>query len=138
MIKKKNNQENSGQVIIPNNHPNPPLPHEMDAALILSRHYQTTVEFIVPIDDYLRKSADILMLGAEWELKTPKGASKSTIYKQFRRASKQAKNIIIDSRYTKLRYERIETSVLLEIKKRQSIKKVILIDKSKNIVEFFR
>ena len=137
MIKKKSNQENSGQVIIPNNHPNPPLPHEMDAALILSRHYQTTVEFIVPIDDYLRKTADILMLGVEWELKTPKGASKSTIYKQFRRASKQAKNIIIDSRYTKLRYERIEASVLLEIKKRQSIKKVILIDKTKKVVEFF-
>jgi len=78
------------------------------------------------------------MLGAEWEIKTPIGTSKNTIYKQFRRASKQAKNIVIDTRYTKLKYESIEKSVIIEIEKRKSIRKVILIDKTKKIVEFFK
>jgi len=128
MSKKKNQQEKTGLVLIPGNHPNPPEPHEVDAALVLSHHYQTTVEFQIPVDDYKRKSADIVMLGAEWEIKTPKGASKSTIYKQFRRASKQAKNIIIDTRYTKLKYERIEKSVQIELEKRQSIRKVIFVN----------
>ena len=138
MFKKKIKQLNPGKVVIPVGHPNPPESHELDAALLLSQHYQTTVEFIVPVDDYKRKTADIFMLDVEWEIKTPKGDSKSTIHKQFRRASKQSKNVVIDTRYTKMDYEKIEASVLLEIKKRQSIRKVILIDKTKKIIEIFK
>ena len=138
MNRKKSQQETTGKVLIPGNHPNPPEQREVDAALILSHHYQTTVEFQVPVDDFKRKTADIVMLGAEWEIKTPVGTSKNTVYKQFRRASKQAKNIIIDTRYTKLKFESIEKSVLIEIEKRKSIRKVILIDKTKKIVEFFK
>ena len=132
---KKNLKKNIGQVIIPAGHPNPPEPHEVDAAYILARHYQETVEFIVPVDDYKRKSADIVMLGVEWEIKCPRGASKSTIGNQFRFASKQSKNIIIDTRRTRLDYESIKNRVLFEIKKRPAIKKVIIIDKSDKVIE---
>jgi len=135
MVKKKRKQKNPGQVIIPMGHPNPPEPHEVDVAMVLARHYQSTVEFLVPVDDYKRKSADIVMLGVEWEIKCPKGMSKYTIQDQFRRASKQAKSIIIDTRRTKLEYEIIERSVLFEIKKRPYIKKVVLIDKLEKVVE---
>ncbi|MCL2437081.1 MAG: hypothetical protein FWD00_03475 [Clostridiales bacterium] len=115
MRKKKTKQLNLGQVIIPVGHPNPPEPHEVDAAYILAYHYQSAVEFLIPIDDYKRKSADILMLGVKWEIKCPKGTSKATIKNQFQRASKQARNIIIDTRRTKLKYENIEKSVLFEM-----------------------
>ena len=135
MGKKKDKQLNLGQVIIPGNHPNPPMPHEVDVALILARHYKTTIEFIVPVDDYKRKSADIVMLGVEWEIKCPSGTSKSTISGQFQRASKQSKNIVIDTRLTKLRFEEIEKRVFNEIKKRTNIKKVVLIDKYEKIIE---
>ena len=135
MIKKKRRQPNIGQVIIPTDHPNPPEPHEVDAAYILARHYQTTVEFLVPVDDYKRKSADIVMLGVSWEIKSPTGDSKSTIRNQFRRASRQSKSIIIDMRRTKLEYKSIEKEVLFQIKERPYIKKVILIDKSENVLE---
>jgi len=138
IFRKNLKQLNLGKVTIPVGHPNPPAPHEEDVAKILALHYKTTVEFIMPIDDYKRKTPDIRMLGVEWEIKSPKGNSKYTIQEQFRRASKQAKNIIIDTRHTKLRYERIETSVKLEMKKRHTIKKVILINKLKIIVEFFK
>ena len=135
MEKKKDKQLNLGQVIIPGNHPNPPMPHEVDVALILARHYKTTIEFIVPVDDYKRKSADIVMLGVEWEIKCPSGTSKSTISGQFQRASKQSKNIVIDTRLTKLKFEEIEKRVFNEIKKRTNIKKVVLIDKYEKIIE---
>ena len=135
MRKKKDKQLNPGQVLIPGNHPNPPMPHEVRTALALSRHYKTTVEFLIPVDDYKRKSADIVMLGVEWEIKSPYGASKSTIGNQFQFASKQSRNIILDTRRTKLDYESIKKKVLVEIKKRSSIKKVILIDKFEKIVE---
>ena len=134
MAKKKSKQLNPGQVIIPASHPNPPVQHEVDAALVLARHFQCTIEFLIPVDDYKRKSADIVMLGVEWEIKCPIGKSKYTIQEQFRRASKQAKNIIIDMRRTKLEYESIEKSVLFEIKKRPYIKRVILIDKFDKVV----
>ena len=135
MAKKKGKKQDLGRVIIPLGHPNPPEPHEVDAAMILARHYQTMVEFLIPVDDYMRKSADIVMLGVEWEIKSPYGASKSTIGNQFQFATKQSKNIILDTRRTKLDYESIEKRVYVEIKKRPSIKRVILLDKFEKIVE---
>jgi len=135
MIKKKDKQLNLGQVIIPASHPNPPEPHEVNAAYVLARHYQSTIEFLIPVDDYKRKSADISMFGVEWEIKCPTGKSKYTIQEQFRRASKQAKNIIIDTRRTKLKYNIIEKSVFFELRKRPSIKKVVLINKFEKVVE---
>ena len=138
MQKKDEKQKNPGKVVIPAGHPNPPSKNEEYIAGILAFHYRTDVVFIVPVNDFKRKSPDILMNGVTWEMKSPIGDSKYTIQEQFKRASKQAKNIVLDTQRTKLQYERIETSVKLEMSKRHSIRKVILIDKSKKIVEFFK
>jgi hypothetical protein len=135
MVNKKKTQNKLVQVIIPVNHPNPPEPHEVDAAMVLARHYQSSVEFVIPINDYKRKNADFVLLGIEWELKCPIGVSKATIENQFRTASKQSKNLVIDTRRTKLEYEIIVKRVLFEIKKRPYMRKVILIDKQKKVVE---
>ena len=135
MFKKKRVEQNPGKVIIPGGLPSPPELHELDVAYVLGRHYRTDVEFIIPVDDYMRKSADIVMLGVEWEIKCPQGKSKSTIGNQFRNASRQAKNIVIDSRRTKLKYEMIEKQVTIEAKQRTVINKVILINKKGNVVE---
>ena len=54
MSKKKRKGDNPGRVIIPVNHPNPPEQHEVDAATVLACHYQSTVEFLIPVDDYKR------------------------------------------------------------------------------------
>ena len=138
MAKKKSKQLNPGQVIIPASHPNPPEPHEIDVAWILARHFRCTVEFLIPIDDYMRKTADIIMHGVEWEIKSPAGDSKSTIGNQFRTASRQSKYIVIDTRKTTLEFVSIEKSVHHEIKKRVTIKKVILINKSAVVIEISR
>ena len=142
MVNKKSKQLNPGQVIIPASHPNPPEPHEIDAAWVLAHYYRCTVEFLIPVDDYMRKTADIIMLGVEWEMKSPIGNSKATIENQFRRASRQSKNIVIDTRRTTLEYDRIEKMLLLEMNKRPIIKRVILIKKSAtnsaNVIEISR
>ena len=135
MTKKKSKELNPGQVIIPASHPNPPEPHEIDAAWILARHFRCTVEFLMPVDDYMRKTADIIMHGVEWEIKSPIGDSKSTIGNQFRTASKQSGNIVIDTRRCALEYDKIEKAVLLELKKRPTIKRVILIKAFEKVVE---
>ena len=130
----KKNKKNRSKVVIPLGHPNPPEQHEIDAAFILARHYNTKVEFIIPIYDYMRKSADIIMSGVEWEMKSPTGASKATIENQFRRASKQSKNIVIDTRRTKLDDSEIEKAIIREMKKPSAIKRIILINKLGKIV----
>jgi hypothetical protein len=135
MAKRNKKLNNPGQVIIPVDHPNPPEEHEVDTAYILARHYRTTVQFLLPIDSYKHKSPDIVMLGVVWEMKSPKGKSRYTIQEQFKRGSKQARNLVIDTRRTKLDYEFIKKSVLFELTKRPYIKKLILIDKSKKVVE---
>jgi len=136
MRKKNRNLDNPGKTITPAGLTNPPKPHEVEAAEILALHYRTTVEFLKTIDDYKRKSADIKMHGVEWEMKRPEGNSKVTIKNQFQRASKQARNIIIDTRYTKLDYDTIVKKVQYESQKRPYIKKILLIDKQKNVVAF--
>jgi len=136
MAKKKRKQIASGHVNIPVGHLNPPEPHEIEAAWALAWHYKCTVEFLIPVDDYKRKTADVVMMGTLWEIKCPIGSSKSTIGNQFRVASKQARNIVIDTRRTVLDYDSIEKRVLFELKERPSVKRVILIDKNGKIVAF--
>ena len=135
MGKNKHKQPNLGQVIIPAGYPNKPEKHELDAARLLARHFSCIVEFIIPSVDYKRKTADITMLGVPWEMKSPIGASRNTIEKQLRRASKQSKNIIIDTRRTSLEDCEIEKSIIRETKKHSAIKRVILIKKSKIVLE---
>jgi hypothetical protein len=75
------------------------------------------------------------MQGLLWEIKCPIGASKSTIGNSLRWGSKQSRFIVLDTRYTKLPYDVIEKRVQFEINTKSSIKKVILINKSGEIVE---
>ncbi|MDR0652621.1 MAG: hypothetical protein LBG12_04870 [Synergistaceae bacterium] len=134
-MRKKNKKINQGQVIIPTGQPKPPEPHEVDAAWILARHYSCTVVFLIPVDDYKRKTPDIVMQGLEWEIKSPTGNSKNTIDRQLKRAVKQSKNLVFDGRRTALSDSDIEKIVALEMTKRGSIRKVIFITKLGGVVE---
>jgi hypothetical protein len=131
-------KKSKAQVIIPPNHPNPPESHEVDAAWILARHYDCVVSFIIPINDYGRPSPDILMNGILVEMKSPTGNSlKHTIKEQFDRATEQHVAILmIDSRRTKLKDEYIVGKIKRELQYRRRIKKVILITKFAEVIEF--
>jgi hypothetical protein len=135
MLEKKREKQNPARVIIPHGSQKQPDPHELDVAYILAQHYKTTVKFIVPVDDYKRKSADILMNGVEWEIKSPRGNGKSTISNQLRNASKQSCSIVIDSRLTELTYGEVEKRVRFSIQNKSVIKRVILINKFGKVVE---
>jgi len=136
MVKREISKKIVAKVTIPLGHPNPPESHEVDAAFILARHFNCEVIFIIPKVDYKRKTPDIIMNGVEWEMKSPIGASRATIENQFRRASQQSKNIIIDTRRSSLAFEVYIKSVAFEMKKRRYIKNVLLIDKYGEVVVF--
>ena len=138
MVKRNKQQATVANIVIPAMHPNPPEQHEINSAYVLAEHYNCTVKFLLPTDDYRRKTADIRMLGKDWELKSPTGKSQSTIQNQFRRAKAQAKNIIIDTRRSKLSYEIIEKRVRFEMTNHPKMKNVILINKSAKVIEIHK
>jgi hypothetical protein len=127
-------------VIIPDNHPNPPDEYEQKAAWILAKHFNCIVEFIIPINSYKRTTVDTLINGQLWEIKTPEGNSrKNTIRDQFMRASYQkASFLTINSERTKLSDEFIRKEIARQMKFYRRIKKVILIDKSQKVLEIDR
>ena len=123
-------------VIIPDNHPNPPEDHEVEAAWILARHFSTVVEYLIPVDGYKTKTNDVEIDGIIWEIKSPTGNSKTTVGNQFKEASKQrARNIVFDSRRTKLKDSVVLSRVRFEMKRRRSVKRVLFIAKDENVVE---
>jgi len=126
---------NSIQVVIPPNLPNPPSVNEVDVAWIMARHYQQSIEFLKPIDDYKRKTPDYVMGGVLWEIKTPQGKSRATIGRILKRASKQSRNVVIDCSFMGLPFDSIVNLLRFELGKRRQIKKVVLITKNKEVIE---
>jgi hypothetical protein len=127
----------TAQIIIPKNHPNPPERHEIEAAEILATHYNCVLEFILPIDDYKRRTPDILLNSVLCEMKSPIGDSrKHTVKAQFDRATGQhAACLIFDGRRTKLPDDYLMNAIRHELKHRRRIKRVIFIAKSKLVIE---
>ncbi|MDR0854225.1 MAG: hypothetical protein LBN34_07640 [Clostridiales Family XIII bacterium] len=128
-------KKNKAEVLIPANLDNSPEQHEIDAALILANHYNTVVEFLRPIDDYLIKTPDIRMTDRMWEMKSPVGNSKNTVSHQIKRAVKQSVNIVFDGRRSSIQDSVLEKELKREAGKHPSIRKIIFIDKEKNVVE---
>ena len=121
-------------VIIPNEVYPKPSQREISAAYILSDYFDSDVEF-VPRSTY--KSPDFLIKGEYWELKTPTGKGKYNIQHALKSASRQAENIIIDARFSKLHIARIKNELRYELKEARKIQKIILIDKKKKILAFY-
>ena len=116
----------------------PPERCEIEVAWLLARHFKCEVEFLIPVDDYLRKTPDIKMLGIFWEIKCPIGSSKTTVGNQFKRATKQARNIIFDARRLRISDTEIERKVRTELLCRKSIRRLLLINKSEKVIEIKR
>lgn len=126
-------------VIVPKHISPRPESHEREIAWILARHFQCRIEFLIPIDSYKTKTADIVMNGIMWEIKSPKGNSvTSTIQAQFKRGAKQSRSLIIDGRRTKLTDTYIQKQIILELRHRSRIKRVIYITKSSKVNENLR
>jgi hypothetical protein len=135
---RKQGKATKAQVIIPGNLDNPPEQHEIDAAWILARHYNCTVEFLRPSKGYMVKTPDIDMMGVSFEIKSPFGNAKRTIRNNIDAAKAQSSNIVLDSRRTKLSDDDIIVELKREIVVKKSIKRLIMITKEKIVLEIVR
>lgn len=126
----------SSRVIVPSSN-TPPENHELDIASLISTHFNCVVEFLIPSTSYKQKTPDFVMNGLMWEIKSPKGVSKKTIEKQIRIALKQSRNIIIDTRRTKLTDVTITKELLKLLNNYRKINKLLLINKRNDVVIIF-
>lgn len=110
-----------------------PEPHEYDTIDVFLKSGKN-VEIIAPSRTKSSRTADILMDYVEWEMKCPMGDSKNTIFNALKRGAKQSHNIIIDLRYTKISDIRAEKDLRLSIGKVKSIKRVLIISKTRKII----
>ena len=103
-------------------------PHdfEMSAALLVAEHLKADVVFLRP---YSLSSPDLKIKGVIWELKSPTGNSKNTIYNNIKTARKQSTNIVIDLRRCRLHEKKAFANIRHAYKKRKRRKGTYLIIK---------
>lgn len=83
------------------------------------------------------KTADIIFMHREWEIKSPEGKSPRTIENCLRRALHQSPNIILDLRFTNLPEEKCFQEIKKQIKLTPHIKNLLIITKSSKIIDKF-
>lgn len=109
-----------------------PARYEISAADLLANYFKADVEFIPRSN---QKTPDFLMGGITWELKSPTGKGKNNIERQLQTGLKQSRNIILDARRSKIHISKIRNELNRQFKLTKSMKRLILIEKSKNIIE---
>lgn len=120
------------EVVIKTDLKDRPKDHELSAALILADYFKSDVTFLRPQID---KTPDIEIDGIKWEIKSPKGDGKKTIENNLRTARKQSLNIVIDLRRIKMHQTKAFTRINFFLSKPHRFKKVLIINKSKKVIE---
>ena len=128
--------KNKFEVLIPAGYK--PKKHELDAAWILSKHFNSIVQVLRPSKGYKEKTADFVIDNIQYELKTPTTSKVSKVEVTIREAVKQSVNVVIDMRKTKITEKRmieICQDRLIHIKKLRKI--TLIVDKEK-VLDFYK
>lgn len=109
-----------------------PWPHEMHAAEVLATagHY---VEFLS--EGHIH-SADILLDGVEYEIKSPESSRAITIERAIKKALRQSNNLIIDmSRMKGVKENRVQAILVAQARSRKQIKKMLFITRQGKVID---
>ena len=124
----KNNK--IGKIIIPAGVK--PWPHELRVAEILAMA-GFNIRFL---EKSSLHTADVLLNGIEFEIKSPKSANANSLEHLLKKALKQSSNIIIDtSRMKNSRDNNVKKFLISQAKSRKQIKKLIMITKRGQIID---
>ena len=119
-----------GKIIVPANVS--PWPHEQRVARIFALAGYA-VEFIL---ESTTRTADILLDGVEFEIKSPRSGNANSLEHILKKATKQSCNIIIDtSRMKNVRDDNTRRFLINQVRIRKQIKKLIMITKQGQIIE---
>lgn len=120
------------KIIIPIDLRPKPSKSEESAARIFAKHFDSNVTFVKRNNS---KTADFLVRGIYWELKSPTGDGKRNVQNNLRDAKSQSANIIFDARNSKLHINKIRHQIMyfLKFSSKKQIKRLILIKKDGTI-----
>ncbi len=114
--------------------------------VILQPHEQRTVNFLlsqnlnvelIPLTHKEgERTADIRIQKIVWEMKAPRGSGRWTIKNIVQKASHQSENMIIDLFRIKIYEPRCLSELQRYFKKSKRIKRMKVVTKSKNIIDF--
>jgi hypothetical protein len=111
-----------------------PEDHELATVKVLSE-LGFTVKFISVTRSKGAKTPDIDVEGEAWEMKAPLGNGKKTVEHQLNRAGKQAHNVLLDTRRTKMPDTVFVTQVARFFRGSSTLKKVRIILKTNELFE---
>ncbi len=121
------------QVIIPDNLEQYPEPHEISAAHILCRYFNSTVTFLQKRHGYHQHTPDVIICDIEWEMKSPKSRKMDKIRQNIEQALDQSGSVVIDTRRTKIADEKILAMIERSAPAWKKIKRLIVIRKDKSV-----
>lgn len=93
------------------------------------------IELIPPSDIKGHHRPDIILNGAEWEMKAPEGGGKTTIKHNLQNAAHQSSKVIIDLQRCKLPQEQAIKEIKYHFELSRRIKQVKIITKDKVIID---
>lgn len=119
-----------GKIIIPSGvHP---WPHELRVAELLAAAGHV-VDFLAT---RTMRTADILLDGVEYEIKSPERFTSNTLEHTIKDALKQSPNLIIDmSRMKRVSSTKMLNFLLNQVRKSKQIKRMLLITKREEIID---
>lgn len=114
--------------------------------VVLETHEIATVVFLTELGydvELIQKgnikgqhTPDMLINGEKWEMKSPKGEGSSLMKNTIQKALRQSKNIILDLRRVKRPQEKCIRECRREFEKSKTIKRLVLILKDDNSLDF--
>jgi len=111
-----------------------PKQKEIDAAWILAQKHKTTVEMLRPSMRYKVKTPDFRINDLVYELKTPETSKGNKVLSDIMKASKQASNVIIDMRRTKIIEKRMVALCRQALKTMKRLQSITLIVNKKKVL----
>ena len=113
--------------------------------VVLKNHENATVVFLtelgydvelIPVSNIKGiHTPDIKINGIEWEIKTPLGEGKYLISNTIQKAVKQSHNVIVDLRWTRRHQTRCLRELENEFNKSRSLKRLMIITKTRKVIE---
>ena len=95
-----------------------------------------TVEFIPRSKNRYDKSADVFMNGLIWEMKAPKSDKLHMVEQNLRRALRQSRNVIFDSRRMKgLPDHAIERELRKRGKELKSLERLLFVNRHAQVID---
>lgn len=109
--------------------------HEYETVLFLTT-LGYDIELIPPSHIPNARTPDFIMENLRWEMKSPKGKSRSTIEHAFQAAVKQSENIIFDLRRTDIPLNKALIALSKLMKTSKKAKRLMVITKQQKLQHF--